>query len=136
MKFVLVILVFLVLFFVVVFQIEVICEDGLFKIEGYYWVDFGMIFVYYCIVQCFILCNIGIVLLIFCEVYVSGLDFVVYYGCCVGLLFNEMCLFEIEFCFFFEGFVYGCFELNFFEDQILFDFYGCVQRWQQMVFSK
>lgn len=128
MKFILAALALFVSFSATASQLEVIREDGPVKTEGYYRVDFGTTFVHHRIVQRFTLRNTGTVPLTFRDAYVSGSDFAAYHGCRNGLLPNETCPFEIEFRPFFEGFAYGRFELNFAEDQILFDLYGRAQR--------
>lgn len=128
MKLIIAAIAMLVSFSAMATQLEITREDGPVQTEGYYRVDFGTTFVHHRIVQRFTLRNTGTVALTFRDAYVSGSDFAAYHGCRNGLLPNETCQFEIEYRPFFEGFSYGSFELNFVEDQILFDLYGRAQR--------
>lgn len=110
-------------------QVE-ITVDGTKAVEsaGYYHVNFGTTFVHSRISQSYVLRNTGATPLTFRDSFVSGMDFAAFHGCSHGLLPNETCRFTIEYRPYFEGMSSGRFELNFFEDFVLFDLYGRAQR--------
>jgi hypothetical protein len=128
MKFIYVVMGLFMAFSVQAAKLEITSKSGAVKTNGFYSYNFGTVWTNSRSEARFTVRNTGATPLTFRNAYIFGADFSARHSCINGLLPNEVCSFSISFWPMFEGMSSGRFELNFVEDQVVFDLWGQARR--------